>query len=90
MDFVGPFSEWMGYDYLLVVIFRLTSLVHLIPTTYMEPLNPDFLPQIMGAAMEHTSVAASLMMDARGSSAMPPNRTPSSGDRASSPIASSV
>jgi hypothetical protein len=33
MDFVGPFPECMGYDYLLVVIFRLTSLVHLIPTT---------------------------------------------------------
>ena len=33
MDFVGPFPECMGYDYLLVVICRLTSLVHLIPTT---------------------------------------------------------
>ena len=32
MDFVGPFPESMGYDYLLVVICRLTSLVHLIPT----------------------------------------------------------
>jgi Chromo (CHRromatin Organisation MOdifier) domain len=32
MDFVGPFPECMGYDYLLVVICRLTSLVHLIPT----------------------------------------------------------
>ena len=33
MDFVGPFPECMGYDYLLVVICRLTSLVHLMPTT---------------------------------------------------------
>ena len=33
MDFVGPFPEYMGYDYLLVVICRFTSLVHLIPTT---------------------------------------------------------
>jgi hypothetical protein len=33
MDFMGPFSECMGYDYLLVVICHLTSLVHLIPTT---------------------------------------------------------
>ena len=33
MDFVGPFPECMGYDYLLVVICRLTSLVHLLPTT---------------------------------------------------------
>ena len=32
MDFVGPFPECMGYDYLLVVICRLTSLTHLIPT----------------------------------------------------------
>jgi hypothetical protein len=32
MDFVGPFPEVHGYDYLLVVICRLTSLVHLIPT----------------------------------------------------------
>jgi hypothetical protein len=32
MDFVGPFPEVHGYNYLLVVICRLTSLVHLIPT----------------------------------------------------------
>ena len=32
MDFVGPFPECMGYDYLLVVICRLTSLIHLLPT----------------------------------------------------------
>jgi hypothetical protein len=33
MDFMGPFPECMGYDYLLIVICHLTSLVHLIPTT---------------------------------------------------------
>ena len=32
MDFVGPFPDCMGHDYLLVVICRLTSLVHLVPT----------------------------------------------------------
>jgi transposase InsO family protein len=32
MDFVSPFPEVHGYDYLLVVICRLTSLVHLVPT----------------------------------------------------------
>ena len=31
MNFVGPFPECMGYDYSLVVICLLTSLVHLIP-----------------------------------------------------------
>ena len=33
MDFVGPFLEVHRYDYLLVVICQLTSLVHLLPTT---------------------------------------------------------
>ena len=32
MDFMGPFPECMGHDYLLVVICCLTSLVHLTPT----------------------------------------------------------
>jgi hypothetical protein len=31
MDFVGPFPESRGHDYLWVVICRLTSMVHLIP-----------------------------------------------------------
>ena len=31
MDFVGPFPESGGYDYLWVVICRLTSMVHLVP-----------------------------------------------------------
>ena len=31
MDFVGPFPESGGYDYLWVVICHLTSMVHLVP-----------------------------------------------------------
>jgi hypothetical protein len=31
MDFVGPFPESHGYDYLWVIICRLMSMVHLIP-----------------------------------------------------------
>jgi hypothetical protein len=31
MDFVGPFPESEGYDYLWVIICRLTSMLHLIP-----------------------------------------------------------
>jgi hypothetical protein len=31
MDFVGPFPESDGFDYLWVVICRLTSMVHLVP-----------------------------------------------------------
>ena len=33
MDFVGPFPLVKGYDYLWVVVCRLTSMVHLIPLT---------------------------------------------------------
>lgn len=33
MDFLGPFPPSQGYDYLWVVICRLTSMVHLIPTS---------------------------------------------------------
>lgn len=33
MDFLGPFPSSEGYNYLLVVICRLTSMVRLIPTT---------------------------------------------------------
>ena len=31
MDFIGPFPEVNGYDYLWVVICRMTSMVHLVP-----------------------------------------------------------
>ena len=31
MDFVGPFPRADGYDYLWVIVCRLTSMVHLIP-----------------------------------------------------------
>lgn len=33
MDFIGPFPESQGYDYLWVVLCRLTSRVHVIPVT---------------------------------------------------------
>ena len=33
MDFVGPLPQSKGNDYLLVVIDRLTSMIHLVPTT---------------------------------------------------------
>jgi hypothetical protein len=32
MDFSGPYPEVQGYDYILVVICRMTNMVHLIPT----------------------------------------------------------
>ena len=33
LDFMGPLPKLKGYDYLLVVIDRFTSQVHLLPTT---------------------------------------------------------
>ena len=33
MDFVGPFPESHGYNYLWVVLCRLTSMTHLVPIT---------------------------------------------------------
>jgi hypothetical protein len=35
MDFIGPFPEVDGYNYLWVVICRLTSMVHLVPVSTM-------------------------------------------------------
>jgi transposase InsO family protein len=32
MDFTGPFVEVGGYDYILLVVCRMTGMVHLIPT----------------------------------------------------------
>jgi len=32
MDFTGPFVEIEGYNYILLVICRFTSMVHLVPT----------------------------------------------------------
>ena len=32
MDFVGPFPQSKGFDFMLIVICRFTSMVHLIPT----------------------------------------------------------
>ena len=35
MDFIGPFPKSKGFDYLWVVICRLTSMVHLVPMNTM-------------------------------------------------------
>ena len=50
MDFVGPFPEIDGFNYLWVVICRLTSMVHLIPintTTKATELSWMFLKEIV-------------------------------------------
>ena len=39
MDFMGPLPESDGMDYLMVVICRLSSMVHLIPTTTTATAN---------------------------------------------------
>ena len=39
MDFVGPFPKSKGFDYMLVVICRLTSMVHLIPMNTTATAN---------------------------------------------------
>ncbi len=50
MDFVGPFPESRGYDYLWVVICRMTSMVHLIPVTTRitaKELSWEYLKEIV-------------------------------------------
>ena len=50
MDFVGPFPESSGYDYLWVVICRLTSMVHLVPirtTTTASELAQLYIREIV-------------------------------------------
>ena len=50
MDFVGPFPEVDTYDYIWVVLCRLTSLVHIIPirtTNTAAQLAPIFLSNIV-------------------------------------------
>lgn len=50
MDFVGPFPLVDDYDYIWVVLCRLTSLVHLIPlqtTTTAAQLAPIFMSHIV-------------------------------------------
>jgi len=50
MDFVGPFPMVDNYDYVWVVLCRLTSLVHLIPlrtTTTAAELAPIFMNHIV-------------------------------------------
>ena len=40
MDFVGPFPEVKGFNYLWVIICRLTSMVHLIPCHTKNSYRP--------------------------------------------------
>ena len=50
MDFVGPFPQVKGYDYLWVVVCRLTSMVHLIPiktTTTTAELAEVYIREIV-------------------------------------------
>ena len=50
MDFVGPFPLTDNFDYIWVVLCRLTSLVHLIPlrtTTTASQLAPLFMTHIV-------------------------------------------
>jgi len=50
MDFVGPFPNSKGYDYLWVIICRLTSMVHLVPiktTTKASELAWIYVEQIV-------------------------------------------
>ena len=49
MDFVGPFPQVNNFDYIWVVLCRLTSLVHLIPltTTMAAQLAPLFMTNVV-------------------------------------------
>jgi hypothetical protein len=50
MDFIRPFPESEGFDYLWVVICRLSSMVHLVPvntTTMASQLSPIFVKEIV-------------------------------------------
>jgi hypothetical protein len=50
MDFVGPFPEVDGKDYLWVIICRLTSMVHLVPiktTTTASQLSDIYIKEIV-------------------------------------------
>jgi hypothetical protein len=50
MDFIGPFPESEGFDYLWVVICRLSSMVHLVPvktTTTATELSSLFVKEIV-------------------------------------------
>ena len=50
MDFMGPFPQVSNFDYIWVVLCRLTSLVHLIPlttTTMAAQLAPLFMTNVV-------------------------------------------
>jgi len=50
MDFIGPFTEVNGYNYLWVVICRMTSMVHLVPVntkTTASQLSAIYVQEIV-------------------------------------------
>ena len=50
MDFIGPFPKSKGFDYLWVVICRLTSMVHLVPvntTTKASELASLYVKEVV-------------------------------------------
>jgi len=50
MDFIGPFPEVNGYNYLWVVICRMTSMVHLIPVNTkmtVSQLSTTYIQEIV-------------------------------------------
>jgi hypothetical protein len=50
MDFLGPFPESEGFDYLWVIICRLSSIVHLVPmntTTTATELSSLFVKEVV-------------------------------------------
>jgi hypothetical protein len=50
MDFIGPFPESNGYNYLWVVLCQLTSMVHLVPihtTTTASKLAWQYIREII-------------------------------------------
>jgi len=61
MDFVGPFPESEGFDYLWVVICHLTSMVHLVPvfmTTKASELAWLYIKEIMCLHSLATSIVS--------------------------------
>src|SRR6266571_1049818 len=46
MDFTGPFPTSLGYDYLWVIICRLTSNIHLVISMYFHPHSTHSAPPL--------------------------------------------
>ena len=61
MDFISPFLESEGFDYLWVVICRLTSMVHLVPmftTTKASELAWLYIKEIVRLHSLATSIVS--------------------------------